>query len=400
MNKVAGLFFLIMFVIGTDTFLISPLIPTLQSLFHISTKFSGWMIGAYALGYAVFALVAGPLSDGWDRKKVMLYGMVCFSVSTILCGFATGFWSMFLFRFLAGVSAAFTSPQVWAAIPALFPAPKITKILGIASAGLAVSQALGVPIGSLLAATHWSYPFFAIGGCSLLLAIAIFTVMPDMKPDQDQRSRPLLFKRYAPLLTSGKAKKAFSAYFIFQLGNFAAFAFIGKWMTDRFHLSIDQVGYVMIFLGLGNLVGSMSSAYVIQKLNVFRTMAVSIPVLIAGFIVLPHLPAVSAVAGTYFLIFAVLGIAFPLMMGRLTSLNPAIRGTISSLANSVMYAATTLGSWIAGLLYAAFNGFSAVGIFTAICFAGSLAVFIISGVLTIPGQTKKELADNAMHIRN
>jgi len=50
-----------------------------------------------------------------------------------------------------------------------------------------------------------------------------------------------------------------------------------------------------------------------------------------------------------------LGILFPLMMGLLTSLNPTIRGTISSLANSVMYAAATLGSWIAGLLYAAFH---------------------------------------------
>src|SRR5690242_5680468 len=99
MIKLTALFFLIMFVIGTDTFLISPLIPTLQDLFHIPTEYSGWMVGSYALGYAIFALIAGPLSDGWDRKKVMLSGMVCFSVSTILCGFATGFWSMFFFRF-------------------------------------------------------------------------------------------------------------------------------------------------------------------------------------------------------------------------------------------------------------------------------------------------------------
>ncbi|UUZ91014.1 MFS transporter [Paenibacillus sp. P25] len=130
MGNPAVLFFLIMFVIGTDTFLISPLIPTLQDLFHISTGMSGWMMGAYALGYALFALIAGPLSDGWDRKKVMLGGIICFAVSTILCGFATGFWSMFLFRFLAGVSAAFTSPQVWAAIPALFPPQRIAKVLG------------------------------------------------------------------------------------------------------------------------------------------------------------------------------------------------------------------------------------------------------------------------------
>ncbi len=40
MIKLTALFFLIMFVIGTDTFLISPLIPTLQKLFHIPTEYA------------------------------------------------------------------------------------------------------------------------------------------------------------------------------------------------------------------------------------------------------------------------------------------------------------------------------------------------------------------------
>lgn len=392
MKKLTALLFLIMFVIGTDTFLISPLIPTLQRLFHISTEYSGWMVGAYALGYAVFALIAGPLSDGWDRKKVMLSGMVCFSVSTILCGFATGFWSMFLFRFLAGVSAAFTAPQVWASIPALFPEPKIAKVSGIVMAGLAASQTFGIPIGSLLAATHWSYPFFTIGACSLLVAIFIRYAFPEMKPNQDQRARISIFRRYIPLLTSRIARRSFLAHFLFQCGFFAAFSFIGKWMTDRYHLSIDQVGYVMFFLGLGNMVGSISGAYVIKMLNRFNTMVVGFLVSIVCFISLPHLPSVSAFEAVYFFIFATMGIVFPLILGLLNSLNPTIRGTISSLANSIMYAATTLGSWIAGLIYATFNGFFAVGIFAAICFAGSLLFFIVSGILTIHSKTKKELA--------
>ncbi|WP_339278197.1 MFS transporter [Paenibacillus sp. FSL W8-0426] len=392
MIKLTALFFLIMFVIGTDTFLISPLIPTLQDLFHIPTEYSGWMVGSYALGYAIFALIAGPLSDGWDRKKVMLSGMVCFSVSTILCGFATGFWSMFFFRFLAGVSAAFTAPQVWASIPALFPTSKIAKVSGIVMAGLASSQAFGIPIGSLLASTHWSYPFFTIGACALLVAVFIFYALPEMKPNQSPKTKTPMFSRYLPLLNSRMARRAFLAHFLFQCGFFAAFSFIGKWVTDRFHLSIDQAGYVMFFLGLGNIVGSFGGAYVIKTLNRFNTLVVGFLVSIACFMVLPHLPSVAVFESVYFFIFVNMGIAFPLILGMLNSLNPTIRGTISSLANSIMYAATTLGSWIAGLIYATFNGFSAVGMFAAICFAGSLLSFIFSGILTSHTKTKKEFA--------
>ncbi|MGF7032219.1 putative MFS family arabinose efflux permease [Paenibacillus mucilaginosus] len=392
MFKLTTLLFLILFVIGTDTFLISPLIPTLQHLFHIPTEYSGWMVGAYALGYALFALIAGPLSDGWDRKKVMLSGMIGFSVSTMLCGLATGFWSMFLFRFLAGVSAAFTAPQVWASIPALFPAPQIVKVSGIVMAGLAASQAFGIPIGSHLASSHWSYPFFTIGACALLLAVFIFYALPELKPNQGPQTKTPIFSRYLPLLNSRMARRAFLAHFLFQCGFFAAFAFIGKWVTDRFHLSIDQTGSVMFFLGLGNIVGSFGGGYVIKALNRYNTLVAGFLVSIACFIVLPHLPSLAAFESVYFFIFVHMGIVFPLILGMLNSLNPAIRGTISSLANSIMYAATTLGSWIAGLIYAAFSGFYAVGIFAAVCFAGSLLSFIFSGILAGDAKPKKEPA--------
>jgi len=392
MLRLTILLFLVMFVIGTDTFLISPLLPTLQQLFHIPTESAGWMVGAYALGYALFALIAGPLSDGWDRKKVMLYGMVCFSVSTLLCGFATGFWSMFLFRFFAGVSAAFAAPQVWASIPALFPTTKIAKVSGIVMAGLASSQAFGIPIGSLLASIHWSYSFFTIGAFALFVAIFIYYALPEMKPNHDQKNKSPILSRYLPLLNSSMARRAFFAHFLFQCGFFASFSFIGKWVTDRFQLSIDQAGYVMFFLGLGNIVGSLSGAYIIKTLNRFNTLVAGFLVSIACFIVLPHLPSVAAFESVYFFIFVTMGIAFPLILGLLNSLNPTIRGTISSLANSIMYAATTLGSWIAGLIYASFDGFSAVGLFAATCFAGSLLLFIFSGILASDAKIKKEYA--------
>lgn len=382
MRKIIVLFFLVMFVIGTDTFLISPLIPTLQSIFGIPTEKAGWMIGAYTLGSAVFALIAGPLSDGWDRKKVLLSGLTCFAISTCLCGFAVDFWTMCLFRFLAGVSAAFTAPQVWAAIPSLFPPAKISKVLGVAYAGLAVSQALGVPIGSLLAVGNWSLPFWSIGIFSLMLVVAAYFVVPSMQPHQQQGATPSMFTRYVPLLTSGKARGTFLAYFCVHLGSSAAFAFLGKWMTDRFELSINEVGYVIIFLGLGNLIGSLCSPYIIKALNQFQTMAAGMLIVIAAYIVLPHVSSVTIVKGVYFFIFAILGILFPLMVGLLNSLNPTIRGTISSLATSTMNAATTLGAWMAGMLYVVFNGYSAVGIFTGICLACSLLVFISSGVLS------------------
>ncbi|WP_306007774.1 MFS transporter [Bacillus sp. MMSF_3353] len=62
MKRVLAVFFTIMFMIGTDTFLISPLLPTLQKVYHVSTELSGWMVSSYALGYAAFSFFGVWLS--------------------------------------------------------------------------------------------------------------------------------------------------------------------------------------------------------------------------------------------------------------------------------------------------------------------------------------------------
>ncbi|NQX68536.1 MFS transporter [Paenibacillus alba] len=382
MRKYTVLFFLIMFMIGTDTFLISPLLPTLQVQFGVSTSIAGWMLGAYTLGSAVFALIAGPLSDGWNRRTVLLSGLLGFSVSTILCGFADSFWTMCLFRLLAGISAAFTAPQVWASIPAVMPAPKISKTMGIAFAGLAAAQALGVPIGSWLATAHWSVPFWTIGIASLLLAPAAFYLLPDIRPAARLGGEQVsILRRYIPLIRSGKARSGFLAYLLLHLGSGTAFAFAGKWIYDRFELPIGQLGTVMMFLGFGSLLGSMVSSYAARKLGNANTVTLGMAMLMVLYAVMPHLPGLSVVTIVYLIIFATLGVIFPIVMGALTSLNASIRGTISSLANSTMNGANTLGAWIAGMLYVQFSGYASIGIFSAVCLALSLGMFLIGGVL-------------------
>ena len=150
-ETVGWLSFATMFIVGTDTFLVAPLLPELREQFDVTTQASGWLVSAYALGYALCALVAGPISDRMDRRRMLLIGMVGFAVLTASCGLAWGFWSMAAFRFLAGVAAALATPQIWASIPQLVPADRIVRTMGRATAGLAIAQLAGIPLGAFRA---------------------------------------------------------------------------------------------------------------------------------------------------------------------------------------------------------------------------------------------------------
>ncbi|MDF2725435.1 MAG: transporter, partial [Paenibacillus sp.] len=59
----------------------------------------------------------------------------------------------------------------------------------------------------------------------------------------------------------------------------------------------------------------------------------------------------------------------------------SIRGTISSLANSTMNGANTLGAWMAGIVYVQFGGYASIGLFAAICLVLSLMLFMLGGLL-------------------
>ncbi|RYL94295.1 MFS transporter [Sporolactobacillus sp. THM7-4] len=392
MKTKLSVFFFTMFVIGTDTFIVSPLLPTLRKVYQISVESSGWIVSAYALGYALFALVTGPVSDGLNRKTVMIAGMTSFAVFSFLCGFASHYWLMILLRFLSGVSAAITSPQIWAAIPQLVPKNKILKAMGIATAGLAVSQMLGVPTGSYLAAFGWPIPFIVIGVSSFLLVILIAFVLPSMPAVHSQQKSSSIYQRYRTLLSERGAKVAFLAYFIFQSGNFAAFSFIGTWLSDQFDLSVARIGTVILFIGLGNTLSSFFSSGLVQKIGIKTSFISGMLLVILLYMSLPFLPNLYAVRATYFLIFFLLGMLFPIMMSVLQSLSVTVRGTISSLANSSMYFGTTIGSSFAGVLYAGAGGFRGVCVLTVLCFILSFGLFLKSGILPEPkrSELKKE----------
>ncbi|MGN4928004.1 MFS transporter [Bacillus cereus group sp. MYBK14-1] len=387
MNRVLAVFFMIMFMIGTDTFLISPLLPTLQQVYHVSTELSGWMVSSYALGYAGFALIAGPISDRLNRKKVMVLGMSFFAISTFLCGIAPSFLWMLTFRFLAGVSAAFVSPQVWASIPLLIEKKQSVKAIGVATAGLSISQILGLPLGAYLATIHYTIPFYFIGILSALLVILIYVVLPEIQSVHIGGNKKAILQRYKQLLTDSKVSLSYFAYFVFQTGNFAAFSFLGVWLSIQFGLQVHEVGTAMLVLGLGNLTGNIFGPRIVNKIGYNLSFYGGIIFTAVLYVLLPHVKNIVLVELSFFALFFWTGILFVLMMRHLQNISSVARGTGAALANASMYIGQMIGAAIAGMLFAISHNFILIGSFTALLYIGALFLFRKSEKLTENSET-------------
>ncbi|MCJ1995240.1 MFS transporter [Lactococcus piscium] len=379
MRKYGLIFFLVMFLIGTDTFLISPLLPTLSALYHINPSLSGWMVSSYAIGYAVFALISGPISDGRDRKKIMVWGFVAFTVSTFLCSFATSFGLIILFRFLAGVSASFVTPQVWASIPVVVPKEKIVQMMGIASTGLAASQLLGVPIGSFLASVSWKAPFYLISVSSAILLIFIIITIPSLNMKSQLDKSKTILTTYAEVLKNKKTVQYLLGYLTFQTGNFAVLSFIGTWFTKDFGLTVSGIGSAMIVIGIGNLIGTLFGSKLINKWGLPKSLWSGLLVLIILYIATPFATNIVTAVTILTFVFLVNGFVFPIFMTTLQSTTVTARSTVSSLSNAAMYLGTTISGIIGGILMANFNGFFGIVGFTILLYIVVLYLYRRSG---------------------
>ncbi|MFJ8671670.1 MULTISPECIES: MFS transporter [unclassified Streptomyces] len=375
---VGWLSFVTMFVIGTDTFLVAPMLPTLSHEFDVTTSVSGWMVSAYALGFALFALVAGPLSDGRDRRSVLLLGFAGFAVSTALCGVAQGFWTMILFRVLAGMSAALVTPQIWASIPVLVPGNAIVKTMGFAGAGMSISQVVGVPIGGWLAASSWHVPFFAVAGLSAVAWLVLFKIFPSVE-GAPAGERTGFFSIYAGLFRSRTFTWYLVGYLAYQTGVFETISFIGSWLARDFGLGVSAIGAAMMALGVGMATTSLFGSHIIKRLGEARTLAYAFVALIVLYGAVPFAPNLATAIVLLALGSAVLGINYPIFMAMLLSQTTAARGTVSSLATTALYVGTTIGGFVGGILLTKFDGFHGVSGFTVIALVLAAVVFTGSG---------------------
>jgi predicted MFS family arabinose efflux permease len=368
-----------MFLIGTDTFLISPLLPTLSRLFNVSTAASGWLVSAYAIGYAGFALVSGPISDQHDRKQILLYGLAGFALSTAFCGLATTYWLMLLFRFLAGICAAFVTPQVWASIPEVVEPKDIVKVMGYATAGLSIAQLVGIPIGSYLAAGSWHTPFFVIAVAAVLLMIVCLKSLPSL---ESKHTSVGFWHTYQQVIGNQKALSYLLAYFVFQTGSFTSITFIATWFTHDYGLTLTGVGTAMIAIGAGNLLGSLLSGYYAKKMTFPRAFAFSFIALILLYVGLGFANSfvVSEVMVTVVYIFN--GLIFPLLMTSLQQSVVNARSTMSSLANAAMYLGETFAGGIGGLLFKEW-GFVGIAWFAAVVIAIGAVLYWYHGAFKV-----------------
>jgi len=240
---------LTLFVMGTDLFVISPLLPDLAGDFGGSAARAGLSVTVFSVTYMVSAPAFGRIADRHGRRRVMTWSLVAFAAANLLTAVAPSFATLLAARVFAGLTAAGISPSVYALVGEAAPPARRATWMGIAVSGLLLSLSIGTPIGALAAATFgWRAVFVALAAASLLLVPANNLVWP----------RETFPSTVGPAALSGwgTAAQRLLLTVVWATALYAVYTYLGSGLADAGY-STAAIARVLVVYGAGALAGTL-----------------------------------------------------------------------------------------------------------------------------------------------
>ena len=153
---VAALFMAIM-----DTTIVNVALPVLGRDFHTSPDAVDAVVIGFLVSTGVFLTASGWLGDRLGGRKVLLFSLVLFTVSSALCGLATSLGELVVFRVLQGVAGGLMTPVGMAMLFRVFPPAERVRASSILMIPTALAPALGPVLGGLLVTDlSWRWVFY------------------------------------------------------------------------------------------------------------------------------------------------------------------------------------------------------------------------------------------------
>jgi predicted MFS family arabinose efflux permease len=141
----------VQFVNILDFMMVSPLGPDFAEGLGIPNASIGWIVGSYTVAAAVAGLAGSFFLDRFDRRPALVVAMLGLALGTLAGAFATGLDSLMAARCLAGLFGGPATSLALSIVADVVPAERRGRALGAVAGAFSIASIAGVPAGLELA---------------------------------------------------------------------------------------------------------------------------------------------------------------------------------------------------------------------------------------------------------
>ncbi len=165
-----------------DASLVSVLLPDMVDDLHLSQTDGQWVNSIYSLIFASLLITVGLLADKYGRRKLLLIGVVVFTIGSIGSGVSTSPEMLIVFRAVQAVGGALMMPSALSMINVAFVGKQRATAFGMFGAVFGGAAALGPLLGGWLAQEFsWRWAFFINVPVAVVAFIGLLWLFPESK---------------------------------------------------------------------------------------------------------------------------------------------------------------------------------------------------------------------------
>lgn len=229
----------------------------------------------YVIGLAIAQAVYGPLSDAFGRRRLVMGGMLLFTIASIGCAFAPDVSTFGIARIAQALGAGAGMVIGRAIVSDIFDsktaAHTFTTIMPIVGASPALSPLVG---GYLTTYISWRAPFFFTAALGLAALVLLAVYIPETAPKASrQRSVSRTFASY-PMLLAQPRFWSYAVNLCVGYAGYLGYLAASPVILEAMGLDAKAISYCYISLSVTYIAGNLVSRHFAKHHAINRLLGV------------------------------------------------------------------------------------------------------------------------------
>jgi ACS family glucarate transporter-like MFS transporter len=257
-------------------------VPIASDLGLSDTEF-GWVLSAFALGYALFQTPAGMSADRFGARVTLSSVVALWSMFTAFTGLVRSYVTLLVCRFLFGAGEAGAYPTCARAFYAWLPVSERGLAQGINFSGSRLGAAFALPaVAWFIGVSGWRMAFATLGGAGFVFAAFWwwwFRDAPDHHPsvsDDERRfiaegrgtgtTAPTAPMRLSAIARSGNVWIAMGQYFASNFTFFFCLTWLFPYLQRTYSLPATRAGLLSALPLVSGAAGNWMGGWAVDAL--------------------------------------------------------------------------------------------------------------------------------------